>query len=169
MYTSSIACSVTMVTSIANWWLPSTFLAVKRFSNIFLSEGWECWLTENHFRVKFPKYFHSSPYVLGKNMKEILSIKLFAFWYLYFVSPWYIFIGLGRKFIFILFHETWAFFYNWPICTFMPITAASWSRDKGFCLKRLFRSDSVVQPCSNYVSLSLLFQEVTREWVVSKG
>ena len=91
MYTSSIACYVTMFTSIANWWLPSTFLAVKRFSTIFLSEGWECWLTENHFRVKFPKYFHSSPYVLGKNMKEILSIKLFAFWYLYFVSPWHIY------------------------------------------------------------------------------
>jgi hypothetical protein len=119
MYNSSIVCYVTAVTSIAYWWQPSTFLAVKRCSMIFFSEGWECWL--NHFRVKFPKYLHSSPYVLGENMKIIFSIKLFALWYLNFVSPWYIFIRLERKLLIILYHETRAFFYNWPIYTLMQL------------------------------------------------
>ncbi|KAJ6873768.1 hypothetical protein NC651_032574 [Populus alba x Populus x berolinensis] len=31
----------------------------------------------------------------------------------------------------------------------------------GLCLKRLLRSDSVIQACSDYVSLLLLFQEIT--------
>jgi hypothetical protein len=120
-------------------------------------------LTENHFRVKFPKYLHSSPYVLGENMKIIFSIKLFALWYLNFVSPWYIFIRLERKLLIILYHETRAFFYNWPIIYINAIAAASWLLEKGLCLKRFLRSDSVIQAFSDHVSLSLLFQEVTRE------
>jgi hypothetical protein len=93
----------------------------------------------------------------------IFSIKLFALWYLNFVSPWYIFIRLERKLLIILYHETRAFFYNWPIIYINAIAAASWLLEKGLCLKRLLRSDSVIQACSDHVSLSLLFQEVTRE------